>query len=260
MCEAGKILNDTGNQGPVANEGLVEHVKAYYADSRIVRNYKKTDLFPAEERIITEFFSNGTNLLDIGCGAGRTSIPLAKRGYSVTAIDIVPEMIEAARAQAAGHNVDIKFMVMDAARLSFPDEQFQQVLFSFNGFDCIMGKANREVLLRNVWKIMKRGGCFVLTSRSGLAFPRRWVAWCVMLLMYVWRRLLLREDYELGDKRFGEMHLAYVSPFYLRSLLKRIGFEILYFNSEKNIESGKPPTFFTNFSKDRMLYYVLSKR
>jgi len=43
----------------------------------------------------------GDKVLDLGCGPGLLAIPFARLGMAVTAVDPEPEMIEAARAEAA---------------------------------------------------------------------------------------------------------------------------------------------------------------
>lgn len=48
--------------------------------------------------------------LDAGCGTGLFSLELARRGYEVTAVDIAPQMVDAAgeRLAAAGHRAEYK--------------------------------------------------------------------------------------------------------------------------------------------------------
>ena len=46
------------------------------------------------------------HLLDIGCGRGRHTRTLARRGYRVTGIDLSEKAIEAARAEAADEGLD----------------------------------------------------------------------------------------------------------------------------------------------------------
>ena len=56
----------------------------------------------------------GRCLLDVGCGTGKSFMPLLERGFDVTACDISPEMVAAARDKAAGR-ADV--LVADMRRL-----------------------------------------------------------------------------------------------------------------------------------------------
>jgi SAM-dependent methyltransferase len=44
----------------------------------------------------------GRRLLDVGCGTGKSFMPMLKRGWQVTACDISPSMLELARAKSGG--------------------------------------------------------------------------------------------------------------------------------------------------------------
>lgn len=68
-------------------------------------------------------------LLDLGCGTGRFSIPMASRlGYTVTGADNSEEMLEKARNKEGGDRV--KWSVEDATRLSYPNASFDVVFIS----------------------------------------------------------------------------------------------------------------------------------
>lgn len=49
-------------------------------------------------------------ILDIGCGTGRHSIELAKRGYTVVGIDLSESMLKRAKEKATNENVRIDFI------------------------------------------------------------------------------------------------------------------------------------------------------
>src|SRR3990170_3772796 len=51
----------------------------------------------------------GRTALDVGCGAGLLAEPLARLGAKVTAIDAAAELIEAAKAHAAGQGLAIDY-------------------------------------------------------------------------------------------------------------------------------------------------------
>ena len=55
--------------------------------------------------------------LDLGCGTGRWSVMLAKRGWIVTGIDVVPKAIRSARRRAREADVDLTFVEGDITSL-----------------------------------------------------------------------------------------------------------------------------------------------
>jgi SAM-dependent methyltransferase len=64
---------------------------------------------------------SGHRLLDVGCGTGKSFLPMLERGWEVTACDISPSMLELARAKAGG-----------AARLSVADMRELPVFGEFD--------------------------------------------------------------------------------------------------------------------------------
>ena len=236
-------------------------VKNYFAREDTIQAYSTIDLYPAEKKVLLKYFTPGSTILDLGCGAGRTSIDLAKKGYKVVGIDFASTMIEAAKRQAKTLHLDIPFYVQDATKMDFPAASFDHALFSYNGLEQIPGKKNREKVLIDVYKILKHGGYFIFTTRSGLAFgSRRSLVWIPILLHYFYKRYLKgQKNWELGDKAWGGNYISYSNPFKIKAAAKRAGFELLDFNSEKNIEQNKNGTWLTSFSSDRMLFYVFKK-
>jgi len=234
-------------------------VKTSYSDPNDIKCYMKVGLWPSEEALIDKFLDPGISILDIGCGAGRTSIALAKKGYCVVGIDLVPEMIEAAKYQAHFENEELDFKVMDITAIELSKKSFQSALFLFNGFENIFGKWNREKALKNVWEILEPGSYFIITFRSGLAIGKRTIAWLLVLFEYVLFRLIMRKNWEFGDKLWKGEYYHYINPFRFRKIVRAIGFEIIYFNSSNNLDKGKEATFFTNFSSDIALFFVLKK-
>ena len=59
-------------------------------------------------------------ILDVGCGTGRHSIELTKRGYSVTGIDLSEAQLQRAKEKASVKSLKIDFQKHDASILFQP--------------------------------------------------------------------------------------------------------------------------------------------
>lgn len=62
----------------------------------------------------------GASILDVGCGTGRHSIELAKRGYAVTGLDLSSAMLAEAEKSADAAKVRVEWIHSDATKFSFP--------------------------------------------------------------------------------------------------------------------------------------------
>ena len=74
----------------------------------------------------------GSNVLDVGCGAGQTALPLARRGNHVTGLDIAGNLIEIANIRARAEGLHARFDEGDAEQLPYDDNSFD-VVFSLIG-------------------------------------------------------------------------------------------------------------------------------
>jgi tocopherol O-methyltransferase len=102
----------------------------------------------------------GSDILDIGCGFGASSLYLAKN-YNATAtgITISPVQVEMANKAAATERLDAKFLQMDAEAMTF-QKQFD-VLWSV---ECLSHLQDRERFFASAATLLKPGGIFALTD------------------------------------------------------------------------------------------------
>jgi ubiquinone/menaquinone biosynthesis C-methylase UbiE len=73
----------------------------------------------------------GVRVLDVACGSGNAAFPAARKGAGVTALDLVPELLEAGRTKAARMGLEIEWIEGDAESLPFDDASFDRVLSTF---------------------------------------------------------------------------------------------------------------------------------
>lgn len=72
-----------------------------------------------------------TRVLDVACGTGNLALPAARRGAVVTGVDIAPNLIEQARANAEAEKLKIQFDVGDAEDMPYADASFDAVVTMF---------------------------------------------------------------------------------------------------------------------------------
>lgn len=109
-------------------------------------------------------------ILDVGCGTGRHSVELSKRGYTVTGIDLSESQLARAREKAKSNHLKIDFRKQDARELPFNAEFDVAVMLCEGGFPLMETDEMNFEILKNVTKSLKNGGKFIFTTLNGL-FP-----------------------------------------------------------------------------------------
>jgi SAM-dependent methyltransferase len=104
--------------------------------------------------------SGGARVLDLCCGYGRHTVPLAAKGYEVVGLDLSLDMLKAALGRAQANALAIKFVHGDMRDLNFRDV-FDGV-FCFDSSFGFFTEPENLMVLRGVHDALKRGGRFIL--------------------------------------------------------------------------------------------------
>jgi SAM-dependent methyltransferase len=107
----------------------------------------------------------GGHALDLGCGPGRHAIPLARRGFRVTAVDLSPFHLARARDHAGAAQVAVEFVQSDM-RVFVRDDAFDLALSIFTSFGYFEDPADDRRVLDNVRRSLRPGGALVLDVAS----------------------------------------------------------------------------------------------
>jgi SAM-dependent methyltransferase len=85
--------------------------------------------------------------LDIGCGEGAVAIWLARRGWTVTAVDISDVALSRARSAAEAAGVDAEWVCGDALQMQLPSSSFDLVSLQYPALPKAAGDAAVRTLL-----------------------------------------------------------------------------------------------------------------
>ncbi len=109
-------------------------------------------------------------IIDIGCGTGRHSIELTKRGYSVTGIDLSESMLARAREKAAALGLACDFQRHDARALPFAGAFDAAIMLCEGGFPLMETDELNYAILKNAATALREKGTLIFTTLNGL-FP-----------------------------------------------------------------------------------------
>jgi len=108
----------------------------------------------------------GAKVLDVACGTGNQSLPAARLGTDVTGIDLAPDLIKQAKANAANAGLNIKFEVGDAESLPYENESFDVVLTMFGA----MFAPRPEVVVSELTRVCRPGGLIAMANWTAEGF------------------------------------------------------------------------------------------
>ena len=138
--------------------------KEKYESKSVVSSYINMRLQNPEVMILVKYREAiaGKHVLDIGCGSGRTTAVLKNLSNGYVGIDYSLDMIESCRKRFAG----VCFLHGDVREMNkFKNEEFDYVMFSFNGLDSI-NHEDRLKGLREIYRVLKQDCLFVFSSHN----------------------------------------------------------------------------------------------
>lgn len=119
--------------------------------------------------LILKYSSNsGGNALDVGCGTGRVSFALEKKGYDVEGIDIEGRVIELARKKAKDIGSKVRFDVADGSNSNMLRKNFYDLVVCSEVLEHII---DYHPLIENMHTALKPGGRIIITVPFD---PKKW--------------------------------------------------------------------------------------
>lgn len=158
-----------GNRSPVEMQDRV--VGRFQRDAPVWDSlYESEDVYGLvhrlRQRLALEWIDNlatapEARVLEIGCGAGHTSVALGQRGFSVDAVDSTPAMLQIARSKVAEARLsNVRLTMQDAHRLAYPDATHDLVV----ALGVVPWLHSPGVALAEMARVLKPGGHLLANS------------------------------------------------------------------------------------------------
>jgi cyclopropane fatty-acyl-phospholipid synthase-like methyltransferase len=147
------------------------HAPIYMGNVWTKHTEKEVDFLIQELSVAT-----GSSILDIGCGAGRHAIELAKRGFSVTGVDLSCGMLAEAQRAADKLGVKVEFIQADATQFKSA-KTFDAAVCLCEGAFGLLGSCDHPLeheaaILRNINSALKQRARLVVTLLNGFKMIR----------------------------------------------------------------------------------------
>lgn len=160
-----------------------------------------------------------TTILDVACGAGFLTFPLADLGYQVKGVDFSVGTIQTA-SKRAKERQNPSFEVGDATKLSAPDNSYDCVLL----MDCLEHFEQPALAVKEAARVVKPGGLIFIHTFNRTWFSRllavksiEWLTRDAPPHIHVWEMFITPDELRIMARNAGlvEKHLTGIQPNFL---------------------------------------------
>ncbi len=151
-------------------------------------------------------FLNGLKILDIGCGGGLISEPMARLGAQVTGIDASEKNIMVAKLHSKENNININYLKKSPEELN-ESEKFDVVL----NLEVIEHVDNVDLYIKSCARLLKKNGLMftatlnrTFTSYIKAIIGAEYILKWLPIGTHNWNKFIKPEELEkdLNDKKF----------------------------------------------------------
>ena len=118
------------------------------------------------ENLIDKSGASVKNILELACGTGNITIPLAKKGYDIAGIDISEDMLGLALEKSEKIGVPLVLLEQDMVELDFDLYDLDCVLCACDGFNYVTSLKDLNKIFDKIYELLKPGGVFVFDISS----------------------------------------------------------------------------------------------
>jgi SAM-dependent methyltransferase len=196
-------------------------------------------LNPLESACLEKIPIKNGRVLLLGLGGGRDAIPLAQRGFEVTGVDYIPEMVQRAKTNAAKRGVKIEGLVQEISEIDALPDSYDLVWLTNSMYSSVPTRRRRVAMLQRLHGTLRPGGFLICTFHwEKRREPSQLAEWARKLFAII---TLGNLSYERGDILWLKREFLHVftSEAALRSEFEDGGLTLIYLQiPESGVEGG----------------------
>lgn len=206
---------------------------------------------------------SGSAILDIGCGAGRHSVELAKRGFRLTGVDLSAGMLAEAQKNAVAAGVEVRWVHQDATKFK-AETQFDAAICLCEGAFGLFNvgddpETHSMAILSNVSDALKPGSSFILTTLNPYSKIRQFTQADVETGRFDPGTMIERQAEEMDTTGGQKVLMRYQDrryfPTELRMMMRQVGLQIEHVWGGTAGNWGKRP-----IDLDEIEYMVVARK
>jgi len=199
---------------------LVQEVyRRYDEDSRLNKSNAAKVEFLTTVRYIEKYLTPGAKILDVGAGAGEYSLYFARKGYSVSALELADANIATFRAKMTEHD-SIDLVQGNALDLSRYDSESFDVVLLFGPLYHLHDEADKLRCIEEAKRVCKSDG------KIFFAFISNDIV--VLTMQQCYKDYLMNGDYNKETFRLDDFPFVFHTVDHCRELLGKAGIQICH--------------------------------
>lgn len=103
-------------------------------------------------------------IVDLGCGTGRVTIPLAQQGHKLIGVDLHEGMLNQAREKTANNSLSVEWTLQDCTKLSL-NVLVPLMYMTGNSFQHFLTNESQNQLLQSIHNHLEENGVFIFNTR-----------------------------------------------------------------------------------------------
>ncbi|WP_339252251.1 methyltransferase domain-containing protein [Sporosarcina sp. FSL W8-0480] len=123
------------------------------------------DEYQKDLGIILKWANDDNPIIELACGTGRLTIPLAQRGFQMIGVDLHEGMLERARQKAEEQGIAIEFVQQDCTEMNLLVKS-SLAFMTGNSFQHFLTNEVQDGLFQSVRKHLINGGIFIFDTRN----------------------------------------------------------------------------------------------